>query len=148
MVNQAISNINYYVKTGGKSIYFGYLKSALNSEVTRLATLSEKQGGKLNTNDMTLYKNYKSIVDSLPEDALTNPAYRDLDEFNSKWDTVPLEFFPFTTQDGKPLMQPQEGMPFVVYTPKLQGAAAARQGAQDIGSSNVANTANRSTFTE
>ena len=140
MVNQAISNINYYVKTGGKSIYFGYLKSALNSEVTRLATLSEKQGGKLNTNDMTLYKNYKSIVDSLPEDALTNPAYRDLDEFNSKWDTVPLEFFPFTTQDGKPLMQPQEGMPFVVYTPKLQGAAAARQGAQDIEDSNVANT--------
>jgi hypothetical protein len=140
MVNQAITNIKYYVSIGGRSIYFGYLKSALNAEMAKMNRKIKTQGGQLATDEMDLYKNFEKIVKEIPETVTTNPTYSDLDEFNSQWDTRAFNFFPFTTQDGKPLMTPQEGVPFVVYTPKVQGAEAARKGAAGVEQSNVDNT--------
>ena len=113
-VNQILNTISLYIGKEGQSIWFGYLKSAVNAQMkvlNRQRAENQKLGKTLNSNDEDLWASYKRISDAIPESSTVNPSGYDEDEIKSIFDEVPLNGYPFTE------MTPAKGLPFIVYVP-------------------------------
>ena len=134
-VNQILNTISLYIGKEGQSIWFGYLKSAINAQMkilNRKRAENQKLGKTLNSNDEDLWATYKRIVDAIPESATVNPSGYDEEELKSNFDVVPLKGYPFDN------MTPAKGLPFIVYVPwgATTGAAAGREALAKLKTSN------------
>jgi len=126
-INQILNTIKYYIDMGGQSIWFGYLKSAINAQMRileRKRIENQKLGQTLPENDETLYQSYSNFVNSIPENLTVNPSAYDSDELRSLFAVQTLTGYPFDD------MTPAKGLPFTVYIPRenLRGAKVGRKG--------------------
>jgi hypothetical protein len=105
---------NYIVQQGGQSIYFGYLKSAINAQMkilNRKRADNQKLGKTLSSVEEDLWANYKKMDEAIPEKSTTNPVGYTKEQIKSVYDEVPLTGYPFD------ILTPFKGIPFIVYVP-------------------------------
>ena len=140
-VNQIYSTISYYIQMSGQSVYFGYLKSAINAQMkilNRKRADNQKLGKTLSSTEEELWSNYKMLNDAIPEVATVNPTGYDPDELASKFDEVPLRGYPFDN------LKPAQGIPLMVYVPlgATTGAEFGKKSLESLTSSNKSESLN------
>ena len=140
-VNQIYSTISSYIQMSGQSVYFGYLKSAINAQMkilNRKRADNQKLGKTLSSTEEDLWGNYKTLNDAIPEVATVNPTGYDPDELASKFDEVPLRGYPFDN------LKPAQGIPLFVYVPlgATTGAEFGKKSLSSLTASNSAETLN------
>jgi hypothetical protein len=133
--NQIYSTISNFIQMSGQSVYFGYLKSAINAQMkilNRKRADNQKLGKTLSSTEEDLWANYKKLNDAIPEVSTVNPTGYDPDDLASKFDEVPLIGYPFDN------LTPAKGIPLMVYVPlgATTGAAFGRKSLESLTSSN------------
>jgi len=134
-VNQIYNTIKYYIDKEGQSVYFGYLKSAINAQMkmlNRKRADNKKLGKTLSSTEEDLWSNYEMLNGAIPETSTVNPSGYDQEEIQSNFDVVPLKGYPFDN------LKPSQGIPLQVYVPwgATTGAAAGREGLNKLKSLN------------
>jgi len=125
-VNQIYNTIKYYINKQGQSVYFGYLKSAINAQMkilNRKRADNQKLGKTLSSTEEDLWSNYSMLNNAIPETSAVNPSGYDQEEIQSNFDVVPLKGYPFDN------LKPAQGIPLEVYVPwgATTGAAMGKE---------------------
>jgi hypothetical protein len=136
-VNQIYNTIKLYINKEGQSVYFGYLKSAINAQMkilNRKRADNKKLGKTLSSTEEDLWSNYEMLNNAIPETSAVNPSGYDQEELQSNFDVVPLKGYPFDN------LKPARGIPLQVYVPwgATTGAAAGKEGLNKLKSLNQA----------
>lgn len=135
--NQIYNTIKLYIDKEGQSVYFGYLKSAINAQMkilNRKRADNKKLGKTLSSTEEDLWSNYEMLNNAIPETSTVNPSGYDQEEIQSNFDVVPLKGYPFDN------LKPARGIPLQVYVPwgATTGAAVGREGINKLKSLNQA----------
>ena len=139
--NQIYNTIKLYINKEGQSVYFGYLKSAINAQMkilNRKRADNKKLGKTLSSTEEDLWSNYEMLNNAIPETSTVNPSGYDQEEIQSNFDVVPLKGYPFDN------FKPARGIPLQVYVPwgATTGAAVGREGINKLKSLNQAEQLN------
>lgn len=134
-VNQIYNTIKLYINKEGQSVYFGYLKSAINAQMkilNRKRADNKKLGKTLSSTEEDLWSNYEMLNNAIPETSAVNPSGYDQEELQSNFDVVDLKGYPFDN------LKPARGIPLQVYVPwgATTGAAAGKEGLNKLKSLN------------